>query len=347
MDTTNIMNYTDYILNLYGFNDAIFKYFLFGVNTFALFIWVLNLVTSNISHMDRLWGILPNVYACLYLYTAVHFNPHGDKTYFSVLASDGSSIARLVIMGGLMALWGVRIVFVFWRRGYYRMDHEDHRWESIREKLGYPAKKLPFHVYNFVLMAFIQNWILFGHALPLWFIQTNTSGGRIGSQQPLNSWDLILTGLFLVFFLFEYYGDEQQWKFQTKKHQWLADCKSGKDVSLYTDSEIADFKRGFLCRGLFAYSRHPNYFGELFMWWTIWAFTISSQQSILLADGLHFTDLFNYAMYSNIIMSLLFPRSSKVTEKICVKKYPEYMHYQSKVNMIFPSFTPYVADKEN
>ena len=58
---------------------------------------------------------------------------------------------------------------MFWRRGYYRLDHEDHRWEYIRKRLNYPERKLPFHIYNFVLMAFIQNWILIGHALPLWY----------------------------------------------------------------------------------------------------------------------------------------------------------------------------------
>jgi len=110
------------VYNRLGFDDEIFKYFLYGVNGFALFIWVFNLATSNISHMDRLWGILPNIYACLYVYTAFHFNPatNGANKY-SVLKSEPTSQARLVLMASLIALWGVRIVYVFWRRGYYRM----------------------------------------------------------------------------------------------------------------------------------------------------------------------------------------------------------------------------------
>ena len=115
-------DYCHLILNRLGFDDEIFKYFLYGVNSFALFIWLFNLATSNISHMDRLWGILPNVYACLYLYTAVHFNPAANTTpQYSVLSSEPTSLARLVLMASLIALWGVRIVYVFWRRGYYRM----------------------------------------------------------------------------------------------------------------------------------------------------------------------------------------------------------------------------------
>ena len=32
----------------------------------------------------------------------------------------------------------------------------------------------------------------------------------------------------------------------------------------------ADLDRGFLTHGLFRFSRHPNYFGELGVWWTIY-----------------------------------------------------------------------------
>lgn len=328
------------------FEDSIFKYFVIGNTSFALFIWLFNIATSNMSHMDRLWGILPNVYSALFLFTAIYFNPGSvtDKEY-SVLKSDESSISRLALMSMLIALWGIRIVYVFWRRGYYRMDHEDHRWESVKAKLNYPATKLKFHIYNFVLMAFIQNWILIGHALPMWFIQTNTAGGRLTMQQPLNVFDIVLAVFFLIFFLFEYFGDEQQWNFQTRKHKWLADCKENKDLSNYTSEEIEDFKRGFLVKGLFAYSRHPNYFGELFMWWTIWAFTLSSQYSAF-QQSFKIFDLFNYACYSSIIMTLLFPRSSMITEKISQSKYPSYKDYMSKTNMIIPSFTKYVPGKQ-
>lgn len=199
------------------FNDEIFKYFLLGCNGFAIFIWIVTLITKNISHMDRLWGILPNVYSGLFLYTAIHFNPKESTRKYSILKSDDSSISRLMLMSGLMLMWGARIVYVFWRRGYYRLDYEDHRWEFLKEKLNYPARKVPFHLFNFIFQGFVQNWILIGHALPMWYIQTNNSSGRISMQQPLNVADLILAGFFVIFFLCEYVADEQQWNFQSKK----------------------------------------------------------------------------------------------------------------------------------
>lgn len=200
------------------FHDEIFRYFLIGNTSFALFIWIFNLITKNWTNMDRLWGVLPNVYSFLFLYTALNFNPaNGKEEIYSILKGDDSSFTRLSLMSGLILLWGVRIVYVFWRRGYYRSDFEDHRWETIKKKLRYPERKLPFHLYNFILMAFIQNWILIGHALPMWYIQTNTSSGRLTRQQPMNAFDWILVCLFLIFFAFEYIGDEQQWNFQAKK----------------------------------------------------------------------------------------------------------------------------------
>ena len=33
---------------------------------------------------------------------------------------------------------------------------------------------------------------------------------------------------------------------------------------------------GSLATGLWAYSRHPNYFGEALFWWSLWAFAVAA-----------------------------------------------------------------------
>jgi steroid 5-alpha reductase family enzyme len=50
------------------------------------------------------------------------------------------------LMAGLILVWGVRLVYVFWRRGYFKWGHEDHRWDELKKKLKYPEKKLYFHL---------------------------------------------------------------------------------------------------------------------------------------------------------------------------------------------------------
>ena len=115
--------------------DEIFRYFLIANTSFALFIWIFNLITSNISHMDRLWGILPSIWASGFLYAAVTLNPGKEENSgnnYSILKSDDTSISRLILMAFLIAIWGIRICYVFYRRGYYSWGHEDHRWEEIR-----------------------------------------------------------------------------------------------------------------------------------------------------------------------------------------------------------------------
>ncbi len=100
--------------------------------------------------MDRLWAILPNIWAWGFIYAAITLNPankesHSAKKY-SILKSDSSSQSRLYLMAGLILVWGVRLVYVFWRRGYFKWGHEDHRWDELKKKLKYPEKKLYFHL---------------------------------------------------------------------------------------------------------------------------------------------------------------------------------------------------------
>jgi len=50
-------------------------------------------------------------------------------------------------------------------------------------------------------------------------------------------------------------------------------------VESVADVQLHHFKSqqtGGLCRdGLWRYSRHPNYFGEILMWWGIWLIVVS------------------------------------------------------------------------
>ena len=131
---------------------------------------------------------------------------------------------------------------------------------------------------------------------------------------------------------------EQQWNFQSKKHAWLKEQKDDekKNANKYTDEEIEDFQRGFLVKGLFAYCRHPNYFGDMFLWWTVYLFSISSQANSL-KTNFQPTNLFNYSMISALFMTYMFKRSVRVTEKIAFTKYGlNYAHYKSMVGRIIP-----------
>ncbi|EOD25086.1 hypothetical protein EMIHUDRAFT_206176 [Emiliania huxleyi CCMP1516] len=90
----------------------------------------------------------------------------------------------------------------------------------------------------------------------------------------------------------------------------------------------AEFGRGFLCSGLWRYSRHPNYFCEVAIWWAFYLFS--------LAAGL---PLVNWTISGAAFLTCLFvlPHASlDVTEVLSSRKYPQYAEYQATVSRFFP-----------
>ena len=112
--------------------------------------------------MDRLWAILPNIWAWGFIYTAITLNPAKNDLAkkYSILKSDSSSLSRLYLMAGLILVWGVRLCYVFWRRGYFKWGHEDHRWDELKKKLNYPEKKLYFHIVSIKFFFLIELLLL-------------------------------------------------------------------------------------------------------------------------------------------------------------------------------------------
>jgi steroid 5-alpha reductase family enzyme len=78
-------------------------------------------------------------------------------------------------------------------------------------------------------------------------------------------------------------------------------------------------------RGLWRYTRHPNYFGDACVWWGIW----------LTAAGATWWAL--AALLSPLVMTffLLFATGAKLLEKTMMKR-PGYPEYAARTSMFFP-----------
>ncbi|KAI5998839.1 hypothetical protein EDD15DRAFT_2242136 [Pisolithus albus] len=88
-----------------------------------------------------------------------------------------------------------------------------------------------------------------------------------------------------------------------------------------------DAERGFATRGLWAWSRHPNFLCEQLFWIIINLFPLLSSVVVGLAPCL--------------LLCLLFFSSTKFTESISLSKYPvAYAAYQQRVGMFDPLETP-------
>ncbi|MBM4075712.1 MAG: DUF1295 domain-containing protein, partial [Planctomycetes bacterium] len=77
-------------------------------------------------------------------------------------------------------------------------------------------------------------------------------------------------------------------------------------------------------RGLWRYTRHPNYFGDFCVWWGLYL--------IAAASGATWT------IFSPLLMSCLLLKVSGVTllEKSITTRRPEYAEYQRRTSAFFP-----------
>ncbi len=254
--------------------------------------FVVGEITNNNSQVDKLWSIVPIVYVW-------------------VIAAYGNYSPRLVLMGVLVTLWGMRLTTNFALKGAYQWrfwaGEEDYRWKVLRQKPEF-SPRWKWTLFNLFFISGYQNILILLITLPgLIALQNN--------NVPMGAFDYVLSILFLYFLVFETIADVQHWKFQSKK--W-AMIKAGEELT-------GDYKKGFLDKGLWAYSRHPNYFAEQSVWICFYFFSVA-------AGGYWF----NWSIAGALLLIVLFMGSSSFSEEISAGKYPEYKEYQKKVFRFLP-----------
>lgn len=194
------------------------------------------------------------------------------------------------LLTALVTVWALRLsTYLTWRNWG---ESEDRRYASMRRHWGnwFPLVSL---LTVFLLQAALT-WII---ALPL---QMGISvGGRIGVISQLGSavWAI---GLF-----FESIGDWQLARFKA-------------DPS--NRGKVMD-------RGLWRYTRHPNYFGDFLVWWGL--YLASTQSGVFLAT-----------LVAPMLMSVLLMKVSGVTllEGSLKSRVAGYEDYARSTNAFFPWF---------
>lgn len=238
--------------------------------------WLLSVLTREYSWVDRIWSLLPPVYAWIF-------------------AAEADFAPRSLLMAGLASAWGLRLSYNFWRKGGYAPGGEDYRWAILRQKLPGWA----WAPFNLGFISGYQNLLILAFTWPAAVVR--------GASAPLGPLDLALALAFLGALVGETVADQQQWGFHQRKKAGQAE--------------------GFCTEGLFAWSRHPNFFFEQLQWWIFAAFSLSA--------GLGFT--WN-AWAGALLLSLLFDGSTRFTESISRGRHPAYAAYQAKTSRIIPWF---------
>lgn len=146
-------------------------------------------------------------------------------------------------------MWGIRLTYNFNRKGGYSHGFVDYRWTYIENLVP----SIFFFIFNIIFIALYQNILLVLMVVPLYVVQYAAHIKPI----PLNWIDAVATVGLIGCLILETVADNQQWAFYERRK---VASESKKQLS-------GDVKRGFLSQGLYRYSRHPNFFGEMGIWW--------------------------------------------------------------------------------
>eukprot|EP00392_Amoebophrya_sp_AT5.2_P001780 g1785.t1 len=119
-------------------------------------------------------------------------------------------------------------------------------WRARERKGDGRFDKLKPFFFTFLLVWVMQAIWCYAVALPLLVLD------GIVESVPLEASDYAGISLFACGLLAEVHSD-------VIKARWVQAGRPG----------------GFCTRGLWYYSRHPNYFGEILMWWSAWALTLA------------------------------------------------------------------------
>lgn len=160
--------------------------------------------------------------------------------WVSYLISDFPSRIGFFV-GLLVTIWGVRLsLYIFLRK---QGSIEDSRYRVYKEAWG-----KWFYPRSFLQVFLLQGIFLFIVASPVLHMNNSKTDLTFGL------FGIIGSTLWLVGFFFEAVGDLQLAKFVRKPEN-----------------------KGKLMReGLWKYTRHPNYFGEVTQWWGIWLISVDN-----------------------------------------------------------------------
>jgi steroid 5-alpha reductase family enzyme len=204
----------------------------------------------------------------------------------AALVGDGVLWRRLLLLA-LVAVWGLRLAWHMHRRNSGK--GEDPRYaEMLGRERGNPTVVAIRKVYG------VQ-------ALALWFVSLPIQvSAAAGAGVPVVA--VVGVAVWLLGVAFEAVGDAE-----------LAAFKADPD----NRGKVMD-------RGLWSWTRHPNYFGDASVWWGLWLVAASAWPGVL-------------TVLSPVVMTyfLAFATGAKLLERHMAQR-PGYAAYQQRTSAFLP-----------
>ncbi len=203
------------------------------------------------------------------------------------LTPDGF-LPRKLLIGALVTIWGLRLsLYILWRNWG---KPEDYRYQAWRKESG-----ANWWWKSFFRVFLLQGGLMWVIAVPLLAAQFRSAPDR------LTVLDFLGVALWLIGFFFEAMGDFQLARFK---------------------ADLAN-KGKVMNRGVWRFTRHPNYFGDSAQWWGYYLVAAS-------AGGW-------WTIFSPVLMTLLLLRVSGVSllEK-SLETRPGYKEYVETTSAFIP-----------
>jgi steroid 5-alpha reductase family enzyme len=207
----------------------------------------------------------------------------------AVAAALGTGdLFRRVLLLVLVAVWGLRLAWHMVIKSAGK--GEDPRYRDLLRgdfSAGHVLRKV------FVIQA-----------AATWFVSLPLQVSAVLGPTPVALWPVLIAGVvvWLVGVLFEAVGDHQLRRFRAEP--------ANKGV-------IMD-------RGLWAWTRHPNYFGDACVWWGLWLASIAGWVSLATAASPMLMTYF-----------LVYATGARLTESYMAKR-PGFAEYRSRTPFFVP-----------
>ena len=203
--------------------------------------------------------------------------------------------AEGVIPGLIIALvliWACRMTFYLVRRNW---GHgEDPRYTRLRQ---WVEPGWPFHWLSLRQVFLLQGVVIWTLTLPQQIAMVTGGGAGFGAAAGAG------LGLWCLGFFFETVGDHQLSRFKA-------------DPSL---------RGGVLNTGLWRYTRHPNYFGELCQWWGLYLIALETPWAWIGLPG--------PLLYSWLVINVT---GQRTLDKKLAREKPGYAEYMRATSGLIP-----------
>jgi steroid 5-alpha reductase family enzyme len=211
--------------------------------------------------------------------------------YWIQIAAPDALATRMSLLFFVVFAWGYRLTFN-WARGWTGLDHEDWRYVDFRER--FPGFYWPISFGGF---HFFPTLIVYAGLVAAWPVFAPDS-------RPIGWIDGLALATGIVGITLEWLADRQLRAF------------------VMGPKEPGETLRA----GLWRYSRHPNYLGEMLIWWSLYFFGLAANPSWAkwaIAAPLAMTGMFLFV-------------SIPLLEKRSLARRPGYQQVIDETSMLIP-----------